>query len=142
MRLDVVVREVVHIVGGDRRHAELVGQVREFGIDLLLLAHPVVLQLDEEPVGTEDVEVRLGHLLGGGVIDPQQLLRHFAADAAAGADQPVGKLAQRGLVNPRLVVEPLEVADAGELHQVAVAGQVHRQQQQVIAGLAQPLGLF
>ncbi len=131
----------MHVVGRQHADAQPLGQRRQLGVDLALLGEPVVLQLDEEPVRPEDLQVLLRDLLRRRDVVPAQRRRNLAAQARARADQPRGELAQHLLVDPRLVVEPLEVADRGQLDQVPVTRQVLGEQQKVVARFAQPTGL-
>ena len=62
---------------------------------------------------------------------PRMRARDQRGEAARGRDQPLAVLAQQVEVDARLVVEALEVALRDQLHQVAVAGVVHRDQQLV-----------
>jgi hypothetical protein len=90
------------------------------------------LQLQVVVAGAEDVPKLPGGLLGARRVPAHRLLRDLALEAAGEGDDPRGVLAQVGLVDARLVVEPLEVGGRGQLHQGAVAGLVAGEQRQVI----------
>ena len=52
----------VNIVGRDQAAAQPLGQVRQLRVDHVLLGD-VLLHFDEEAIGAEDFQVRLGDLL-------------------------------------------------------------------------------
>ena len=91
----------------------------------------MVLDL-EEVVLTEHPLVLDGRLLRPRLVTLEQAAGHLAAEAARERDQSLGVLGQQGLVDSRLVVVPLEVRQAGKLDEVAIAGQIFDQQDQVI----------
>ncbi len=77
--LDVVVVQIVHIIGDDAADAEATCDIRQLGIDGLLFGHTMVLQLDAEPVRPEDGKIGFGDLLSGRSILVDQRLRDLAA---------------------------------------------------------------
>ena len=129
----VIAVGVMHVVGGHQRDSGAASHVDERAVQGLLLLQPVVLQFQVEVAGAE--QIAIGHRQVGGLGDallPDQH-RNLGGQAAGESDQPVGVAGEHLLVDPRPVIEPLGIADGGELHQVAVAGLVARQQAHVEA---------
>ena len=96
----------------------------------------MVLNLDEEAVRAENVAILprdsagLVHLAG------QQGRGHLPTKAGGRADESLVELSQQFAIDPRAVVEALQIRPGGKLHQVPPAGLVHRQQQQMVSGVA------
>ena len=61
--------------------------------------------------------------------------RHFARDAGGGADDPLMVLFEQVVVDARVVVEAVDVGLGDEAHEVVVAGEVLREEDQVVAPL-------
>src|SRR5438477_344557 len=89
------------------------------------------LDLEVEVSRTEDLPVLTGSLLGRGQIAAQDALGDLALQAARQGDEPAAVARQRVLVDARLVVEPLQVREGGELDEVAVALKIRRQQDEM-----------
>ncbi len=70
-----------------------------------------------------------------GLVARQQCLQHDTAQASGRGDQPVVVSLEELPVDPRLVVVALEVRRRGQLHEVAVALDVLRQEGQVVVEL-------
>jgi len=79
-----------------------------------------------------DLLVLESHLLGPRLVSSEEPRRHLAAEAAGQRDESIRVLGKQRLVDARLVVIALEVRPAGEHDQVAVAGQVLDQEDQVV----------
>jgi hypothetical protein len=60
--LGLVLSDVVQIVRGDQRQADLGGQADQLLVEPALVGQAVVLEFEEEPVLPEDVAVFAGHL--------------------------------------------------------------------------------
>ncbi len=129
--LGVVLVHVVAVVGGYQWKVGLTGDLDQPLPDHPLLLHPVVLDLQEIPIGAEYLRVLPSDREGPVGIARQQSLGHLAADAAGQADQPARMLGQELVVDARLVVETLQVGLAYQLDQVAIALSVPGQQDQV-----------
>ena len=101
VRLIVALPQVVHVVGGDEREIQLPRERNDAAIDHLLVLDALVLHLEEEVVGTEDVAEP-----GGGFERRPRLLHlqragDLALQATAETDQPFGVLGEQLLVDPR-----------------------------------------
>ena len=132
---DVILRmEVVAVVGRHQRQAELVGQRDQLTVGALLLLQVVVLDLDVVAVA-EDLAVLHQHVAGAIHRAGHQRLIDLARQAAGQCDQPAVEFAQQRLVDARLVVEALRVAEGHQAAEVAVPFLVGRQQDEMeIAG--------
>ena len=105
LRVGVVFAEVVAVVGGDERQAEIFFQLEQAGMDAVLHLRALILNLEKEIVLAEDVGERAGGRAGGVVIFFRQALRDFTFQASGEPDQPAGMLRQKLLAHARLVVE-------------------------------------
>ena len=132
VRLGVGRIDVVGIIGTDEGNAGPARDLQEPLPDRGLLGHPVVLDLQEVVVGSEDLQVLARHPLGQVQVAAQDGLGKLAADAPGEADQPLTVRGEQLLVDARLVVVALEVGDGGELDQVGVAGVVTGEQDQMV----------
>ena len=135
----VLVAEVVDVARRHERQARGGGELRELGVDPLLLGEPRVLDLDVRRVAAEDLREPVE--VGGGVLRAALLER--LADTAREAPRqrhdalrvPLEQLP----VDARLVVVALEVAERGELDEVAVALVRLGEQRQVRVALRLPV---
>jgi hypothetical protein len=123
--------DVVEVVRDDQRQAGLRRQAEELRVQGGLLGKPVVLQLQEEVVLPEDVAVLARQVPGELDVVALERLRDLAAEAGRHPDEPRGVAGQVLAVDPRLVVVAVEVRVRHEPAQVAVAGQVLREQHEV-----------
>ncbi|GBD30881.1 hypothetical protein HRbin32_01993 [bacterium HR32] len=82
LRLGVLGHHVVHVVGGHEREVQVAGDAHELGDQGALLGQALVLQLDEELPGLEQVAERCGHLPGALEVSPQDALAQLAVHAA------------------------------------------------------------
>jgi hypothetical protein len=117
-----------------RRHegqAELAGDGDELGVDRFLLGEAVVLELDVEVAGRENRGVGPGGILGLLGEPPGKPRGQFALEAAREPDEPFGVGGQELLVDPRPVIEALEIALGDELAEVLVAAVVLDEEDEV-----------
>ena len=139
--LVVVLVRVVAVVGGDDREAEVLGDAQQLGVGALLLGDAVVLQLDEEVVGPEDV-AQAGRLVAAGLVAlVHQRLQDVPAQAAGGDDQALLVVLEDLPVDLGLHVVALEERPARELDEVLVADVGLGQRGEVVVGLAAALGV-
>ncbi len=119
--LDVRLVEIVDVVRRDERDPRLAGELDQplFRLDLVL--DPVVLELEIEAVLSEEVPQTLRLLPRRLVPFVDDRLRDVAAQTRAQRDETAAVRRERIHVDPRFVVEPLQVADRGEPHEVLVA---------------------
>ena len=132
VRLRVLGPRVVEVVRRDHRHADLVRELDLVAQDRALIGEAVVLQLDEVPVGAEDVAVGRGRRARAIPLPRDELHPDLGGQAPGQAQQALGVLGQQLLVHPGAVIEALEVGLGDELEEVAVAGLVLGEQGQVV----------
>ncbi len=123
----VVALEIVRVIGGDQRKAQVGSHLHQLGVHLVLRRDAVALQLEVEAV-LEDRRELLDQPPGARRVVVEDRARHHRGEAAGRRDQAFAAFAQQIEVDARLVVEALEVALRNQNHQVAVAGLVHREQ--------------
>jgi hypothetical protein len=132
---------VVAVVGGQQRRTQPAGELDQLGVGAALALDAVVLQLDEEVVGPEDVAQAAGQTGRLGRVVAEQGLADDAAEAPGGGDDALGVALEQLPVDPGLVEVALEVGGRRELHQVLVTGGALGQQGQVVVELAAPVAL-
>ncbi len=114
----VALVDVVGVVGGHRRDAEVLAQPEQAVADAGLDVEPVVHQLEEVVVLAQDVLEVTGGLAGLVVVTDAQPGLHLARRATGGGDQALGVLGEQLAVGPRLVEEPLHRRPGGEPEEV------------------------
>ena len=121
VRERVLVAEVVDVPRRDERQARGGGELRELGVDPLLLREACVLDLDVRRVAAEDLREPVE--VGGSVLSATLLerLADTAREAARQRHDALRVPLEQLPVDTRLVVVALEVAERGELDEVAVA---------------------
>ena len=87
LRVGVVFAEIVAVVGGDQRQAEIFFQLEEAGMDAVLHLQALILNLEKEILFAENVGVRAGSGARGVVVAFDQALGDFAFQASGEADQ-------------------------------------------------------
>ena len=128
--------QVVHVVGADEGQIQVARHRQEAGVHHPLLVDALVLHLEEEVAGAQDVPVGGGRVAGALRLLGAEARRHLPLQATAEADEPLRVPGQQVLVDPGLVVEPLGVPGRDELDEVVVAGEVLGQEHEVVVGLA------
>ena len=131
----IVPAEEMAIVGPHQRQIQVPGDFQEPPVDLFLLRNPLVLDLQEKIPATEDLEVRLGGPLGTVSVIPQEAGGDLPSQTGGSADQPFRVLGQELPVDPRLVVETVQVGTRDKLEEVLIAGPVLGEEDQVVVGL-------
>ena len=131
MRLGLRLVHVVQVVGGHQRQAGLRRQAQQLLVEAALLRQAVVLELQEEVAGAEDVAVAAGDGARVPVLRLQRA-RDLAVEARGQADQALGVLRQVVAVDARLVVVAVQVRVGDDAAEVPVARPVLGQQDQVV----------
>ena len=144
--LHIVGTEVVGVVGGDQLDAQLGADAGDAGVDDAIFNAAVVLNLQVK-VAAEDTLIPAGHLPGHLGAPLQDRLGNLTAQAGGGHDQPLAVGRQGGLVDAgagkdAAAAHAAQVADAGELHQVAIADGIFGQHHKVVALLLFLLGVI
>ncbi len=132
VRLGVLGAQVVHVAGADDRKARVGGEREQAGVDALVLLDARVLQLDVDVLAPEDLDEAVELLAGAGSVAGEQRLAGAPGEAARERDDAVGVLLEQRVVDARLVVVALEVAERAELDQVVVARGRLGQQREVV----------
>src|SRR5262249_40400785 len=94
----------------------------------------LVLNFDEEPILTEDLQIFSGRLSRRTVMFMDQFGANFTTQTGRKTDEPFAMLRQELFVDSRLVVKTLEIAMRYELYQVLVSSIVLAKQNQVMVG--------
>ena len=131
----VLAPQVVDVVGAHEGQIEVAGHRQEAGVHDPLIVDALVLHLEEEVAGTEDVPIGRGRFAGALRLLGAEPRRHLTLQAGAQADEPLRVPGQQVLVDPRLVVEPLRVPGGDQLDEVVIAGEVLREEHEVVVGL-------
>ena len=132
VRLGILGAQVVHVAGADHREAGVGGQGEQPGVDRAVLVDARVLQLDVDVLAPEDLHEPVELLAGARRVARQERLAGAAGEAAGERDDAVGVLLEQLVVDARLVVVALEVAERAELDQVVVALGRLGQQREVV----------
>ena len=114
VRLGVLPLGVVDVVRGHQRHARARRHLHQERVELALLGQSVVLHLQVEPSGAEDVRVGPDHLTGLGLLPRQGEPGRLRCQAAGEPDQATRPLRKELLVDAGPVVEAFQVRVVGE----------------------------
>ncbi len=95
LRVGIVFAKVVAVIGRDHRDAEFTLQPEEVVVDALFLRQTLILYLEEEIAGSEDVVERNRRLARGIVPAFRQAFGHFALQAGGQADQSLRMLRKK-----------------------------------------------
>jgi hypothetical protein len=131
VRRAVLGHDIMHVVGGHQLRLVARRQVDQLTVDRVQLGDLVVLQLEEEMIAPEDLEVPIQQARRVRIAALHQGAGQFRRQAARGANQACGMRGKEIVVDAGLVVEALQLRGRGDLEQVAVAGVVLGQEQQV-----------
>ena len=142
MRFVTFPREEMDVVGCDQSHAELLRHARQRLIDAQLLGDPMILHFQEVVLLPENVSILRGQLHRGCFLVRRDGVRHLPFQAATEADQASGMPGEQRLVDPRLVIHPVEVRRGDELQKVVVSHEVLGQQREMERRLALARRLF
>ena len=124
----IVFVEVVHVVGGHQRQIHPLGQLGQAGRHFGQLGYAGLLDLDVDVLAPEYGDQPFDLPFGLGEAALFQGFREPARRATGETDEPLGVLAQEGVVDPRLGVVALEEGQAAHFEQVPVAVVVARQE--------------
>ncbi len=137
----VVTMHVVAVVRREHRRAQRLRDVEQALHRLALRGDAVVLQLDEEVIGPEDLaEARSGRERAG-IVAGEHRLQHVATEAPSRGDEALVVPVEQLPVEARLVVVALEEREARELDEVLVARLVLGEQGQVVVELLAAFGV-
>ncbi|MBA7617260.1 hypothetical protein ES703_24574 [subsurface metagenome] len=131
MGLPVFLAGVVAVVGGHQGQVQFPGQLDIYLPGGIFFGKVMTLELQVEATG-EDLGQLQGSLAGSLHITADGILLHFPFQAGRRADEPLAVLSEQGLVYPGPIIEALQITDGYQLSQVAQAGFILRQQDQVV----------
>src|SRR5205823_7076053 len=100
------------------------------------LGHPVVVQLDKKISRPENVTIFRGQILRFLNIVGLKGAVDLTGETSAKADQTVGMRRQQILVDARAIIKTIEMRRRNQLHQIAIASLVFRQQGEMKGGFA------
>ena len=135
MRACIFPAQVVRVVGDDDRDFGLLREPVDRGGEAFVLLQAVVLNLEEEVVLAENVRVGQGQAAGVVVAVREDGLVHVAAQARRHGNQTLRVARQQVFINPRLVVEALEIGGRNQVDEIAVAFLALAQQHQVVVAV-------
>ena len=134
LRIGVGLLNVMGIVGDDERDAGFPAELFQTLGGLPLLGDAVVLDLQVKVLAEEGLQIQRAGF-GGLIIAADELLRDLAREAAGQAHKALGVIVQQRPVDARLEIKALSEGHADEITEVAVAGLVFAQEDQVGVGV-------
>ena len=132
LHLRVLAAQIVRVVRHNHRKARLPRDAPQAVVDLALLGEALILQFQIEIPLAENFGVFQRRLLRRRIVVVVQILRHSAHKARREADQSLVVLAQQIHIHARAVVKALDKAAGDHIAEIAVAGFVLAQQNQMI----------
>ena len=141
MRLSLLRTDVVKIVRQDEWESNLRRELEELLVQSLLLWEAVILYLKVEAILAEDVAVTPRKCTRMLPVINLKGTRDLTVQAAGESDQPLGILREVVKVDARLVVHAVKVRIGDQSAEIAIAGCVRGEQDQV-EGLLVCLPLF
>lgn len=117
----VVRVDVMGVVSGDEAQVVFFPKLEEGFVEFLNFRDVVLLELEEEAVAAEAFKIPFDFGAGVGEIAAFDRARYFRRHAAGGTDQAVGVFFERFMIDPRVIVEAVELRDGRKLEQVLIA---------------------
>ena len=137
----VVLVGVVAVVGGEEGCIYRTGDLNQLRVGPMLFRYPLILELHEQVVATEDLLQATCLCESLVVVVAQQRLKHVPSQTTCGGDEPLTVIREDLPVHAGLVVIALHECTARHLNEVLVAGVVLSQEGEVVHELAPTLGL-
>ena len=125
----------MRIVRGDKANIQLFCELVQPVVDLFLHLDAMILHLEIEMVAVENLQKLFAQLVRTVHIPFRQRARNHARKAGRQADQALAVLPQQIHIDARLHIEALSKAERHHMDQVAVAGHILAQQNQVAVPL-------
>ena len=132
MRLFILRIGIVDVIGSYQLNSRLFRQTKKALVGRLLLAHPVILQLQEKVPFSENILILVCGFLGLFIKTPHQILLHLSGQTGTQSDDPAAVLPQKLFIHTRLVVIPFRKPSRYNLHQVVVSLIIFRQKDKVV----------
>ena len=136
----VLAAQVVHVTRADEAAADFPRDLDDPLVALVLRRQPVLLHLEVDVLGTEHIAQLIGMCASIVHAVVQEPLAEARGKTPGERDHALGVALDQTHVDRGLAaIQPVEEARGGELHEVAIADVVRRQQRQVVAlDLARP----
>ena len=114
----------MNVVCGNQSNPEVPRDLRQLAIAFVLRFHPVIVQFHEEIFRAENIAILRRARFR--LLDVVCLNRavDFARQTAAQSNQSCGMRRQKFLVDPRRVMETIEMRRSHQLHEIAIPGLV------------------
>jgi len=132
MRPAVRFAHIVHVVRDNHLQAELVRPRNQHLVDRNQLRDAVLLQLDKEVLAAEHVHVPAQPLVCFFLLALIEQLGNLSAETACGGNHALRMGGEKIVINTRAVVVAVEMGVRADLQQIPIAGEIARQQQEVI----------
>ncbi len=129
--------DVMNIVGDHHLQAKLVGPGYQDLVHPHQFGDIVFLDLDEKILFAKEIHIPAQAVVGLFFLALFQKLGHLRAQTASGGDQSLGVLFQKIVVDTGFVIEAVGVAVGRNLEQVAIAGHVAGQHQEMVVLLVE-----
>ena len=139
VRRGVLLAQVVAVVGGDDRQAEVLAELQQLGIGAALTVDTMVHELQIHVVVSQDLAVAVDGVRRLLQVAVEDVSVDLALEAAGETDQALGVLGQKVFVDARTVIKALQERLAQEPGQILIAGVVAGQQRQVMRRRADAL---
>ena len=140
LKRGVLPGQVVRVVGRHERDAGFFGHADELAVDLGLFGNAVVLDFQEIIAFTKHIPVPKSGFFGFLVAPVGNQPGQLARKARRQADQPLMVLLEQFMVHARFHIKPLDKPQADHMDEIAVAGHVFAQQNQVAVPFAARIG--
>ena len=153
VRLGLLLEEKMGVVRRDDLYPELFAEGEDLLVDAQLrLVKLPALGVEKRSFGLVEhhlqvvvvAEQRLvppRRALGAVVVERPELRGDFSRYARGGADEPLVELFQHFFVDPGAAVETFQVRHGTEAHEILVAGEILREQDEVVPGAVFRVGL-
>ena len=132
----IVFAQVMAVIGGHERQAEIFLELEEAGMDAVLHLQSLILNLEKEVLFAENIGECSGGRAGGVVIALGQAFRDFSFEASGEADQAAGMFGEKLLAHARFVIEAVQRGLGRDLYEIAVAFVIFGKHEQMVVGIA------
>ena len=124
--------QIVCVVRHDERQRQFFGELADLCVDGPLLRDAVILQLQIKMVRPENFGILARRLLGGLQVVLHDRLRDAPSQTGRQGDQALVMLAQQLHIHARAVIKALREAERDHIAEIAVAGLVFTQEDEMV----------
>ena len=139
VRRSVLFAQVVAVIGGDDRQAEVLAELQQLGVGAALAVNAVIHELQVHVVVSQNLAVAVDGVRRLLQVAVEDVSVDFALEAAGEADQALGMLGQKFFVDAGTVIKALQERLAQEAGEVLITGVIAGQQGQVVRRRADAL---